>query len=278
MEEILRSFTQDLQDIEKVVELLEGLSIFGQEPVIDEALANTAYLRTSAILHKKITDGHPGSVKIPGTLMLYLGGRFEHFVKILFEDLSSQVANNYTEFKKLPTTMQQALIFNTSEVIASPRKFGHGDGARDTFIKNLADNIHLNNLSHINYQCLSITSTNMRPDIIAELFAKVGLKDIWKKIGEQAKIKTYFGTDANQYAETECRKYLDNFMETRNKIAHPSGSFTWPSNEELKNHIKFFKLAGIILLEICEMYLAKLATDNLRLAQIEEQSSNTHLT
>jgi hypothetical protein len=262
MEEIYKTLCQDLGDIEKVVELLDALAEFGKELIPEELKENSSpYVQKSIALHKLITEGHQGSIKIPGALLLYLAGRFEDFVRVLFEELSIKVANNFSEFTKLPTNMQKALIKDTSEVISDPRKYGHGDGARDTFIKNLAENIHSNNLSNINYQCLSITTSNMRPEIIAELFAKVGLKEIWKKTGEQAKVKTHFGTDNSQTAENECKKYLENLMDNRNKIAHPSGSFTWPSNQNLRSDIQYFKVIGNALLEICEMYIAKLTAE-----------------
>lgn len=209
MEEIYALFEQDLVDIEKVIRLLDTLFSFGTESHSEELDKESSFIKKSIELHKSIIEGQAGSVKIPGTLILYLGGRFEDFMRSLFEDLAIQVANNSSNFKSLPSNMREALIRDTSEVIANPRKFNHGEGARDTFIKNLSDNIHLNNLSEINAQCLSITSANMRPDIINELFSKVGLKEVWRKVGEQAKIKTHFGTDASQQAENDCKKYLE---------------------------------------------------------------------
>lgn len=94
----------------------------------------------------------------------------------------------------------------------------------------------------MNHQCLSITDANMRPEVVAELFARVGADKIWTRISEQAAIKTYFEESDTAKVETKAKKKLNDLMELRNKIAHPSGELEWPSTDAVRDYVKFLKL------------------------------------
>ncbi|MDD6037044.1 MAG: hypothetical protein PUC30_12820 [Lachnospiraceae bacterium] len=53
-------------------------------------------------------------------------------------------------YETLPKEMKTNLIKYTAEVISSPRKYNHGEGAVKTFVNNLAQNLYMNNVSAIN--------------------------------------------------------------------------------------------------------------------------------
>lgn len=53
-------------------------------------------------------------------------------------------------YETLPKEMKTNLIKYTAEVISSPRKDNHGEGAVKTFVNNLAQNLYMNNVSAIN--------------------------------------------------------------------------------------------------------------------------------
>jgi len=59
-----------------------------------------------------------------GVLLLYLAGRFENFVRQIFEDLADAVASDRKEFSELPKAMRENLVLYTAEIMQNPRKYG----------------------------------------------------------------------------------------------------------------------------------------------------------
>ncbi|QRY78297.1 hypothetical protein JVX91_22310 [Pseudomonas sp. PDNC002] len=178
-------------------------------------------------------------------MALYIAGRFEEYTRTSFEDLCQKLAQNASSFKSLPKKMQESLITFTALVIHSPRKYQHGEGAVAGFTENLAANLSAKACADkINYQCLSITDSNMRPDTLSELYERIGAKEIWKRISQQSNIQTYFATTDASNAESLSKKKLSALMDLRNSIAHPSTSFTWPSTDEVRDYIKFLGILG----------------------------------
>ncbi|MCL3779513.1 hypothetical protein EMN47_03830 [Prolixibacteraceae bacterium JC049] len=253
MQSILTDFIEDLNDVIGVNNLHKMLdekkNLSPVEGVENDFQAHFIELLDT---YKSNTQGVH---KIPGTLIPYVAGRFEVFVRTVFEETATQVAKIHVEFKKLPSDFQKSLISDTSKVIADPRKFQHGEGARDSFIRNLHNNIHNNDLSAINYQCISATDRNMKSKILTELFNKISYKRIWDDIASQANIRLFFyGEDTNK-TKTECQKKLDGLMDTRNSIAHPSTDVTWLSSNELAENIKFLKEFATAMTNVCPLFI-----------------------
>lgn len=255
MDHLLKDFIRDLENLEHSIDLLNEIEKLRR--ISEESYEGTCKEMAIILsdLHHRTTAARTGLQILKGTAILYLAGRFEDFVRTTIEELSSTIARSKSSFNDLPKEMKDALIENTAEVIADPRKYGHGDGARYSFIKNLHENIHLNNLSVINYQCLSITSRNMKHEVVKELFEKTGFKNFWKEVGKHDKIKMYFKTMDDSKAGSEVVSRLDAFMNKRNSIAHPSSSgITWPSILELKDHIYFFKQLSSAIHDKAELH------------------------
>ena len=134
-------------------------------------------------------------------------------------------ASQFKEFSHLPKKMQENLVCFTAEVIANPRKYGHAENGVVVFVKTLSDNLTGGTLSGVNSKCLSITTENMWPDTINEIFSRIGANKVWERIGQQACIQVLFQIDQPEKATREAKKMLTDLMELRNRIAHPSGGY-----------------------------------------------------
>jgi hypothetical protein len=193
-----------------------------------------------------------------GVLLLYLAGRFENYVRELFEDLSDTLALGCTTFSHQPKAKQVNLVKYTAEVMANPRKYGHAENGVASFVRTLANNLDEQPLSGVNSKCLSITSENMWPDTLADMFARIGVKQIWEKIGEQARVQQFWQVDQSDKATRASRKFLTDFMELRNQIAHPSGAITWPGMVETIRHIEFCEVIASTLMDLCSVWAGTL--------------------
>jgi len=151
--------------------------------------------------------------------------------------------------------MQQNLVLLTAEVMANPRKYGHAENGVKHFVNILAENLKAQNpIAEVNSKCLSITNENMWPDTLNELFARIGAKDLWRRIGEQAGIMAFFETGESQKAESMARGLLKDFMETRNMIAHPSRTLTWPDTAKVLRFVDFIDVLTSALSDIAIVY------------------------
>ncbi|WP_075591013.1 HEPN domain-containing protein [Labilibacter marinus] len=253
MQSIFSEFSLDLDDIVGVVNLLAKLE---QKKNLNCTTDEKSEFELQFIeVQNLYKDSSKGINKIPGTIVPYVAGRFEIFVKTIFEETATQVAKIHPMFKKLPSEFQSSLIEDTSKVIADPRKFQHGEGARDSFIKNLHNNIHNNDLSTINYQCISTTERNMKANILGELFKKISYKRIWEDIAAQANIRFYFDGQEPSKVKSDCEKKLNDFMSKRNGIAHPSNDVTWLSISEFIDYIEFLKELGAAISSVCPLFV-----------------------
>lgn len=255
MEELLNEFLNDLKHIEKMGVLVESL-VDSNSIRIEEDIDKEKY--------KKLIDLHNESVNakvplkiLPGIILPYLGGRFENFVRNIFEEICSVIATNVKTYNELPKPMKKNLIDYTAEVIANPRKYGHGDKGVEAFIKILNENINNNNATLINTSCLSITYENMKPDTLKSLFERIGMKDIWVVISEQSHLKLLLRESDSGKTKSLSEKHLKEFMDKRNMIAHPSSGITWPSTEEIAFYVKYFECLGKSLVDACNIYSIK---------------------
>ena len=182
MNPILQDFSVDLERLRRIVSLFESLTAFravecGEASISDEPLRTTA-----TNLHGAVQQSHAEMPILNGVLLLYLAGRFENFVREMFEDLSDTLAGQCGLFSHLPRQMQDNLTKYTAEVIANPRKYGHAANGVIAFVTTMADNLNGRPLAGVNSKCLSITSENMWPDTLSEIFGRIGANKVWERL------------------------------------------------------------------------------------------------
>ena len=255
MDLLLKEFQDDLKRVKKLLVFIKTLQTYAGTTPSAGATAETHNVHTQSVAcHADLTI-------LVGTMILYLGGRFEHFVRTEFEEMCDTIAVRCNSYDRLPKEMRQTLIVRTAEVMSNPRKYGHADKGVEAFIKNLAENMNdRTQLRAINSACLSITYENMRPTILQDLFDRVGAKELWKSVGEQAPVKLLFETSDSAHAKNEAQSLLNKFMDVRNTIAHPSGNITWPGAPEVESYILFLEVLADALSQIVQVYTVSLVT------------------
>ena len=218
-------------------------------------VAGDEFIERSISLHASSKDCHGDFLILSGSMVLYLAGRFEYFVRERFEAACDDIAGKCVKFSNMPKLMQENLIKLTAEVMQSPRKFGHGDKGVEAFVRNLAANMCASNgFENVNSSCLSITMDNMRSDVVKDLFKRIGLDDIWKLVGEQAAVKAHYSIAQSDAASAKTREYLNDVMELRNAIAHPSANVQWPNVSKVSDIIEFFEVIAPVLCDVISVH------------------------
>ncbi len=260
MNPVLSDFILDLNMLKSMVDMSGLFSSFPAFDLEDDAIQEVALREAVTELHLLASKNHLNMPILNGVLLLYLAGRFENFVRELFEDLCDSLASQVEEFSHLPKKMQDNLIQYTGNVIANPRKYGIADNEVVAFVTALSDNLSGTKLSGVNSKCLSLTTENMWPDTVKSIFSRIGATGVWERIGQQAGIQTFFEVDSPKRASDQARKVLSDLMTLRNRIAHPSGAITWPSADETYSYLKYCQLTATALSEICEVWSNSLGT------------------
>jgi hypothetical protein len=94
----------------------------------------------------------------------------------------------------------------------------------------------------------------MRDKTLSDLFERVGVSSIWKDISQQASILAHFETRNPGEAENKAKKYLNDIMDQRNLVAHPSGTINWPSPDTVRQYIEYLKVLGRALADLIGVY------------------------
>lgn len=264
MDPIIVEFEKDLDKIFSQLDFIEALKKFSSSnPTFENTAQTSDFISEAIAIHEVTKSVHSNLTLVGGTLVLYTCGRFEAMTRTLFEDLCQRLVSRAGDFARLPKKMRNNLPLFTAKVISDPRKYGHAEGGVRSFVSTLASNLEANSkITRVNHECLSITETNMRADALSDLFSRVGADKIWTGISEQASIKSYLEESDTNKAEAKARKKLNELMDLRNRIAHPSGEFEWPSTSSIKDNVKFLKLIARAMWEITSVYEVTLCSSD----------------
>lgn len=264
MSESLDQLLADLSTIDRFLEAEAFLGRFASRPVP----INLAGLASGGLEDREfqqlIDQGHavakgarPALPVVTGTLVLYLAGRFESFVREAVETAAREIGIKCGQFDLLPRAMRTNLLILTAEVIKNPRKFGHADNGARAFVKRLAAGyIAITEEDPVNFECISVTEANMRPDILKEICERLGLPDIWNDISAQANMKKHFETMDPVSVKREAYSKLNKMMDIRNSIAHPATSTTFPTATAISEYVLFIKELCTVFESVLETYVA----------------------
>jgi len=255
MDPITKDFENDLDKIDSQLDFIEVLRRFSSCNPIAKGEIPSQFLADALDVHEKTQRIHGNLPLVSGTLILYTCGRFETMTRTLFEDLCQRLVTRAGNFSRLPRKMRENLPIYTAKVISEPRKFGHAENGVRAFVATLASNLAVDAaVDRVNHECLSITDANMRADVLSDLFARVGVVAIWTQLSEQASLKTHFQNSDSGQVEKKVKRKLNDLMDLRNKIAHPSGEFDWPSIDALRDYVQLLRLLARAMAELVSVY------------------------
>jgi len=213
----------------------------GQQPEALLAGIGARFLQKANSVNSAFRSAHPAIPMVRGALLLLVISRFEAFIKDELEDLAMRATQKATCFSDLPREMRESLQHWSGEAIANPKKYRMEKRVGE-IAKNISENLDGDGkIDNINHFCLSITTENMRPDAVHDLFKRLGIKDYWERISKHSELLVLFETAQEDKVKSESHKFLTELIEKRNKIAHKFQEFQWPSSDYLIYSIKFFR-------------------------------------
>lgn len=264
MDPIFRDFESDIDKVASQLDFIEAVRKFiASTPEVGANAAPSSFDAEALSLHEGAKRVHGNLPLVSGTLILYTCGRFESMTRTLFEDLCQRLVARAGRFSRLPKKMRENLPIFTAKVISDPRKYGHAENGVRTFVTSLASNLAVDaQVDRVNHECLSLTDSNMRADVLGELFSRVGANSMWAQISAQASLKAYFQEVEQQKVESQAKKKLNDLMDLRNKIAHPSGEIEWPAISALRDNLEFLRLLARSMVDLVAVFEVTLCTQD----------------
>lgn len=146
----------------------------------------------------------------------------------------------------------------TIEVLQNPRRYGYDEIIADEYLKDFSTLIDGSyDATKVSVSLLSITDANLKSRMLADVAKRLGIESIWKDIGKQALMKLALETASDGETTKEAQVKLDELMEERNSLAHPTGDMTFPGPEKVLEGAKFLSALGQAIRDLFRVYLAQ---------------------
>lgn len=256
LDSFLADFHEDLKRAEELLALVKKFRKFAGSRTPKEVHENTVRWPEAVDLALAAPGVRTDLPIFSGSILLYLCGRFENFVRELVVLLADDMAAKATGFNELPERVRIEIQTKTLEVAQRPGKFGYTkDQSAQLLIalaRNLDDSHKGQNLT-ISSRLLSIAESNMHSEMLAEIFKRVDVTDLWNDLGKQAPLKFFLSERVDKDCTAKARVRLDDIMKERNGIAHPTGTVSFPDPDQVMETSDFFKVLSRVLVDVARV-------------------------
>lgn len=253
---VYNDFSSDLKRIEHLVVLIRSLREFAGSQL--SGSSGSSEWVESRDLWGKAKDRRTDLPLIAGSLLMYLAGRFEFFVRQLVETTAEEMAVAVDSFNKLPEKYCSCLKSQVLELAQNPRRYGYDDVAAEGCLKDFSHLIVGNyDPNRVSVALLGLTEFNLKARILADISKRLGMENLWKDLGKQSLLKLALEKTGDGETIREAQSRLDALMEERNGLAHPSGEMTFPDPEKVVETTRFVSALGQALTDLFRVYLVQ---------------------
>jgi hypothetical protein len=191
---------------------------------------------------------------LSGSLLLYLCGRFEYFVRELVGSIVDDLIDKAAAYEELPIHLRKEVLTRTLQINLNPSKFNHTVASASALAAQLANNLsgRIDNSASmfVDSSTVTITESNMRPDVLVDLFKRVGITGLWDTLGKQLTLKSFLDEATDDGCKKAAVARLDDIMSERNKVAHPIGDVVFPDAAIVEEIAHYFRVLAQVLLEL----------------------------
>lgn len=251
---VLQDFEADLSRADDLLALVKAFREFAGADVPPEVTRGAVFwpeaLRLAGLTPAVRTD----MPVLAGSILLYACGRFESFARDLLVCLADDMAVHALAYGDLPNSTRMALLDQTLAIAQSPGRFGYDEQSAAALLVSLASNLDGKGGSvSIASDILSITENNMNSRMLAELFKRVDIVDLWRDLGKQAPLKLHLSSVTDKECTLEAQRRLDSIMKERNKFAHPTNQVTFPDPDQVLETTSFLKVLCKVLVDVVQI-------------------------
>ncbi|HDS1301042.1 MULTISPECIES: HEPN domain-containing protein [Stenotrophomonas maltophilia group] len=258
---VLAEFTSDVERVEHLLTLIRGFKDFGGSvpPAVGEG--EPPVWVEAAQLHQTASGRRTDLPVLSGSLQLYLAGRFEYCIRQIVEAVADEICTRVEKYADLPKSLQAELRSRVLDVAKAPKKYGYDDLEAEALLESyVASRAITSPPVSISSQVLALTESNMRDRVLSDVLLRVGITEFWANVGKQAPVKLFLEKSTDPEATREAQSRLNNIMDERNQVAHPTGSTNFPDPGQVLKTAKFLTLIARTCTDLAKIYLSSFAS------------------
>lgn len=252
----LADFEADLDRLDQLLNLIKTFRVFAGSSVPQAIADQTVPWPEARNLLSAASGVRTDLPIVSASLQLYLAGRFEYFVRETVELVAAEIASKATQFAALPEQLRTELRAKTLDIAQDPRRYRYDEIAADALLESYvsAKRAAAGSMS-ISTEVLAITEVNMKERVLADVLKRVGIKDLWRDVGKQADMKLLLNTQTDQETTTAAQNKLNELMDERNQVAHPTANTTFPDPDKVLASVAFVRGLAQICKSLARIHL-----------------------
>lgn len=184
--------------------------------------------------------------------LIFLASAFEEFVREEAIQCGNQLMDKYSAMPAVDRNMirdsywsvsRERLKFTKSIFVSNApdptllAKVGSALGALQGFVVE-------DDPSKLDSQAFGHHSNNFRPMIVAEIFKRFAVKDLTGQLGENVKLKNYFGVTTKAECSTRLIAKWNEFYDRRNETVHSLGGASGFAVDAVIAYIEFMEFTA----------------------------------
>lgn len=257
LDAVLSDFLADVGRAEHLLTLVKNFREFGASTPPNKEPESADLWPAATMLYDASKLRRTDLPVLSGSLQLYLAGRFEYFIRQIVEVVADEIASRASKYTDLPESIQSELKSKTLEIAQNPRRYGYDEGRADALLAALvASKNTAAQPVNINSEVLSLTESNMKDRILADILKRVGMQEFWKEIGKQTTIKLTLEKTSDGEATVEAQARLNAIMEERNQVAHPTSATKFPDPDQVLKAANFLRTLASTTTDLAKIHLA----------------------
>ena len=237
----LAEFVKDVERVEQLLDLIGVFRDFAGQGTADAGNAHKLWVAAQGVR----TD----LPVLSGSLLLYLCGRFEYFVRELVGTVVDDLVDKANRYEELPDALRKEYLTRGLAINQNPGRFNHTVTSASLLAAELAENLTGKGSLRIDSRVITITESNMNSETLIDIFRRVGIVKVWETLGKQLPLKKFL----NEANDDSCKKAamarLDDIMSERNKVAHPTAATVFPDVSAVQEIAQYFRILAQILVD-----------------------------
>ena len=238
----LRKFVNQVDSIERNIDIRDNLVHFG----LQTQESPDTIVETLRLLVRQ--TGQAGMQPILDGSVLLLAAAFEQFVTDVMIAYAAGLPAIIPTYAELPRSIHSSNERQTGVALIGDGPNRFANYKLQQFVENLRRCQAGNTPYVLNGEAMALNDRNLRVNVLRDLFNRLGIQDIWTVIDASRFLNIYPGLSEPSAAVDRAKNELNEFITTRNQIAHSVGNTTI-GPDSLRSHILFKRALSQSLVE-----------------------------
>ncbi len=256
MNTIVSLFNSRLDEIERHVHLLNKLRTLGS---VAEArsIRHTRLGQATLDLRRDIKSCRSWeTIGIDGCV-LSLCGEFELAARDLAERASELLAAKFKRYSHLPESIRLKNVELVGELLSKRWRQKAANVNYVQVVEDLSQCLTKEKPIRLYSAGFASHDHNLNGRALADIFGRLEVSDLWRKIGADPEIMAHFGTQNVETTANAGSEKLNSFIEIRNQIAHRGPNYQTVGSSVVLEYVAFFRLLVPALADVLQNHLAK---------------------